>query len=422
MADSQPRGRDQFASWLRAGRLVPDKRIPFVVDWVQRFLRFRHSRSRTEVWRDSLQAFLCDLGKGQAESFQLRQAAEAVTLYFGQYRVQKDPPAPPEEPAEPPPPREPREILKEMERLLRLRHYSPRTERTYLGWARRFLQYAAQSGQAPGARSVAAYLSHLATVRDVASATQNQAFNALLFLCRHVLGVDLGDMGQAVRARRGPKLPVVLSVEEVRAVLGQLQGVNRLILELVYGGGLRVGEVVELRVKDLDFDAGAVTVRAGKGDTDRTTLLPARVTDELRRHLSRVQRQHTRDLDAGAGKAPLPRALRLKYPGAEREWAWQFVFPAQALRRDDDGTIRRWHVTTAAVQKAMKRAVRASRVGKNASVHTLRHSFATHLLMRGVDIRRIQELLGHRNVETTMIYTHVMRTMAPDLRSPLDEL
>ncbi|MBT3341376.1 MAG: integron integrase [Gemmatimonadetes bacterium] len=308
-----------------------------------------------------------------------------------------------------------------MGRLMQLRHYSPRTESCYVGWARRFLQHQ-QPDSAPTAEDVKAYLSHLATRRNVSASTQNQAFSALLFLCRHVYHIELQDMGSTVRARRGSKLPVVLSVEETKSILCQLQGVTRLMLELVYGGGLRVSEVVGLRVKDLDFDAHSVTVRSGKGDHDRTTFLPQRVATDLRRHLERVKRLHVRDLAAGVGEVPMPSALARKYPHAGKEWAWQYVFPSRKLALDETGIIRRWHVSTSAVQKAMKAAVRKSGIAKMAGVHTLRHGFATHLLMRGVDIRRIQDLLGHRSVETTMIYTHVVRTMAPDLRSPLDEL
>lgn len=419
MSKVRARGRDGFIAWLKQRNLVSEKRIPFVVDWVERFMRLRSSRPRSERWKDTLELFLQDLSAGQAADFQLRQAAEAVTLYFGQYRGLQDPPVSPSAPTSP---LTPRKALEEMSRLMRLRHYSPRTEETYVGWARRFLAHLRRTGSQPSADEVSTYLSHLATARDVAAATQNQAFNALLFLCRHIYDIDLGDMGSAVRARRGPKLPIVLSVEEVRSILDQLSGIHRILLEMIYGGGLRVSEVVCLRVKDIDFDAGTITVRSGKGDTDRTTLLAERVRPALRSHLSRVRRQHQRDLAAGAGRVPMPSALRRKYPQAEAEWGWQYAFPANRLQPDKEGVIHRPHLSTAVVQKAMKAAVRKADVGKMASVHTLRHSFATHLLQKGVDIRQIQELLGHKSVDTTMIYTHVMRTMAPDLRSPLDEL
>ncbi len=410
-----------FEHWLRQHRLVAENRIGFTLAWVKRFLRLRATRSG-EGWRDSLEAFLRDLSEGQTFDWQLRQAADAVTLYCGQFCVQQGTRLFPQgrSQAQPPTPA-PQEALAEMRRLMQLRHYSPRTESCYLGWARRFLRHRHSEG-VPTPDDLKTYLSYLATRRNVASATQNQAFSGLLFLFRHVYHIELEDMGSTVRARRGPKLPVVLSVEETKSILGQLHGVTRLMLELIYGGGLRVSEVVILRVKDIDFDLRTVTVRSGKGDRDRTTFLPARAVSGLRRHLERVKRLHARDLAAGVGDAPMPSALARKYPNAGKEWAWQFVFPSKKLAADEDGVIRRWNVSTSTVQKAMKTAIRKSGVAKMASVHTLRHSFATHLLMRGVDIRRIQDLLGHKSVETTMIYTHVMKTMAPDLRSPLDEL
>jgi integron integrase len=315
-------------------------------------------------------------------------------------------------------------LLVELERLLRLRHYARRTQRAYLGWARRYLRYLGNGRSTPPTPEDAkAFLSHLATHGRVSASTQNQAFNALLFLHRHVLCIDLGDMAATVRARRGQKLPVVLSIDEVRAILAQLTGTRRLMVEMIYGGGLRLSELRQLRVKDIDFDASTIAVRSGKGDKDRVTLLPQRLQPVLREHLQKVRTLHERDLTAGAGEALLPDALRRKYPNAGREWAWQFAFPSSKLAVDaETKTIRRWHVAGATVQKAMKAAVRKAQITKPASVHTMRHSFATHLLMRGIDMRRIQELLGHKSIETTMIYTHVLPTIAPDLRSPLDQL
>jgi integron integrase len=309
-----------------------------------------------------------------------------------------------------------------MRRLLELRHYAPRTQQSYLGWAERFLHYLDKQTTGPiTAEDTRAFLSSLATRQHVAASTQNQAFNALLFFFRNVLGLELTDMAATVRARQGRRLPVVLSLDETRAVLAQLAGVPRLMLELVYGAGMRLNEVVTLRVKDIDFDAGTITLRAAKGDKDRTTFLPEKVGRTLRQHLEAVKVKHDQDLAAGAGEAPLPGALARKYPTAGREWPWQFVFPSHRLETGD-GIIRRWHVAAATVQKAMRAAVRRADIDKPATVHSLRHSFATHLLMQGADIRRVQDLLGHRSVETTMVYTHVLQIMAPNLRSPLDEL
>lgn len=412
-----------FGDWIRQRRLAPEHRIPHLERWVVRFRRLVRLRPR-DAWQDLLHIFLEDLAQADTPDWQIRQAAEAVSLFCGQFPGASRPATRAETPSPKDAPLDAAATLAELGRLLRLRHYSPRTERTYTGWARRYLQYLAATGSpSPGTETAKAYLSYLATRGRVAASTQNQAFNALLFLHRHVLQIDLGDMGATVRARRGERLPLVLTVDEVRAVLAKLTGTRRLMLELIYGGGLRLNELVRLRVKDIDFDAGTLKVHCGKGDKDRVTLLPRRLKPGLEEHLTKVKALHERDLAAGAGEAPLPDALGRKYPAAGREWAWQFVFPSAKLAPDVPArTIRRWHASEATVQKAMKMAVRKSGIAKPASVHTLRHSFATHLLLQGVDIRRIQQLLGHKSVETTMIYTHVLPTVAPAVSSPLDQL
>lgn len=412
---------DGFSGWLRERRLAPDNRIPYFVWWVERFLRLRLTRPR-ESWEDTLHVFLDDLGAGGTADWQVRQAADAVSLYCGQFwstaEEGGDAGTPTGKPA-----LDPGDAIDEMRRLLRLRHYSPRTERSYVGWAGRFFRYLEKTASAPPTSAdVKAYLSFLATRRKVSASTQNQAFNALLFLFRYVLQTDLGDMTTTVRAKRGRKVPVVLSQEETRDLLNRLRGTRRLLLELTYGSGLRLSELVTLRVKDIDIEGGSLTVRSAKGDKDRVTILPRKLRPTLRAHLATVKATHEHDLAAGAGEAPMPNAPERKYPGAGREWGWQFAFPSSKLSPDINGRIRRWHVAEATVQKAMKDAVRRARIAKPASVHTLRHSFATHLLMQGVDIRRIQELLGHRSVETTMIYTHALQSLAPDVRSPLDDL
>jgi len=419
--------------------------------------------------------FLEDLGDGRYKPWQVRQAGDAVTLYCGQFCEQMDTPVIPNEPTRiksesrgkrSPSPAEKgevedgagregggsrgsephrersgaspelvcgtpaaqdmlthAEILAEARRILRLRHYAGSTERSYLGWSRRFLKYVGRSGeQLPTGDDVQAFLSRLAVQGKVSASTQNQALHAVLFLLRHVLMIDPGDLSSTVRARQGKKLPVVLLPDETRAVLAQLKGAHRLMLELVYGAGLRLGELVELRVKDLDFGAGTVMVRDGKWDKDRVTFLPKRLAPDLKAHLEEVKVIHERDLGAGAGEAPLPDALERKYTNAGCEWGWQFVFPSSRLQVDDAGKVRRWHVAAASVQRAMKQAVRRSGIAKPASVHSLRHSYATALLTKGADIRRVQDLLGHKSVETTMIYLHVLQSMAPDLESPLDDL
>ncbi|MDO9558773.1 MAG: integron integrase, partial [Syntrophales bacterium] len=303
------------------------------------------------------------------------------------------------------------------------------TERTYMEWFRRFHTYVTgikrKDWQIHGVdeTDVRDFLSHLAVRQSVSSSTQNQAFNALLFLFREVIKIDLQDLGKTVRAKRGPKLPVVLTQEEVRKLLDQLTGRDLLIVQLLYGTGMRLMEVARLRVQDIDFGLNSIVVRAGKGDKDRITVMPEAVKETLKEHLGRVMKIHEKDLEKGYGKVYLPEALDRKYPNAAKEWGWQYVFPAASLSVDPrSGKVRRHHISPSSIQKIVADAVRKAGIVKHASVHTLRHSFATHLLMNGVNIREVQELLGHKNVETTMIYTHVLRNMSKAPMSPLDVL
>jgi integron integrase len=320
------------------------------------------------------------------------------------------------------------ELLDRLKERLRLRHYAYSTERSYLDWCARFRRYATEvkgrSGPAEWvSEDVRDFLSRLAVVGRVSASTQNQAFHALLFLFREGLGRSLDDIRETVRAKRGVRLPVVLSREEVRRIFAAMSGGSRLILELLYGTGMRLMELARLRVQDVDFDRSTLYIRAAKGDKDRTTMLPKSVRDPLRRHLEEVRTLHAADLARGYGEVHLPEALDRKYPGAGHEWAWQYVFPSDRLSVDPrSGKVRRHHLSDTAIQQTMARAVVRAGLAKHATVHTLRHSFATHLLMKGVNIREVQELLGHKNVETTMIYTHVLRDMANAPVSPLDDL
>jgi integron integrase len=320
-------------------------------------------------------------------------------------------------------PRRPR-LLDRVRDALRLRHYSRRTERAYLGWIRRYvLVHGKRHPVDMGAEEVSRFLSSLAVQGKVGASTQNQALAALLFLYGPVLGVDLPWLDDLVRAARPQRLPVVLSRDEVRAVLLALRGTARLMAVLLYGAGLRLLECARLRVQDVDFSANQIIVRSGKGDKDRVTLLPAAVRGALQRHLERVRAQHERDLDAGAGWVELPHALAQKYPNAGREWPWQWVFPATRIYVDPTTRQRRrHHLHETVLQRAVHRAVRQAGLTKPASCHTFRHSFATHLLEDGYDIRTVQELLGHRDVRTTMIYTHVLNRGPAAVRSPLDGL
>ena len=317
---------------------------------------------------------------------------------------------------------QPPKLLDRLREAVRLRHYSPRTEEAYVGWTRRFIVFHGRRHPRDlGAREVTAFLTHLAATGSSAS-TQNQALSAILFLFEVVLGRRLPWMDAIVRAQRPVRLPVVLSRSEVTALLGQLRRPSWLMAGLMYGSGLRVMECVELRVKDLHFDRGELTVRDGKGGKDRITMLPAAIRPALVAHLRQVKAQHERDLAAGSGSVALPGSLARKYPDAGREWAWQWVFPATRQYVDGaTGARRRHHLHETVVQRAVKEAARAAGLTRPATCHSLRHSFATHLLEAGYDIRTIQELLGHRDVSTTMIYTHVLNRGGRGVRSPLDE-
>ncbi len=315
-------------------------------------------------------------------------------------------------------------LLHSMRANLRLRHFSPRTEEAYVSWVRRFVRFhGLRHPREMGEREVVAFLTHLAVERHVSSSTQGQALAALLFLYRHVLDRPLAGLGPIPRARAPVRLPVVLTRLEVQRVLAGLQGVMRLVGSLLYGSSLRLLECLTLRVKDLDLERGELRIRRGKGAKDRVTVLARTALGPLERHLEDVRRLHSRDVAEGAGWVELPDALARKYPNAGRLWPWQWVFPARRryLERAT-GRMRRHHLHESAVQRAMVEAVRASGIGKRATCHTLRHSFATHLLEAGYDIRTVQELLGHRDLSTTMIYTHVLNRGGRGVESPADVL
>lgn len=318
---------------------------------------------------------------------------------------------------------EPR-LLDRVRDALRRGHYSPRTEAQYLLWIRRYILFHAKRHPLEmGSAEVERYLTHLAVTQKVSASTQNQALSALLFLYGRVLERPLGTVSGVVRARMPSRLPVVLSRDEARAVIGHLQGAIRLIVVLLYGAGLRLNEALDLRVKDVDFDRRQITVRRGKGAKDRLVPLPDAIREPLRAHLQRVKTQHDADLARGFGRVALPDALDRKFPHADREWVWQFLFPAARVCDDPRwGPPTRYHLHETAVQREVKRAVAAAGVAKRVGCHTFRHSFATHLLEDGYDIRTIQELLGHADVSTTMLYTHVANRGALGVRSPADRL
>lgn len=309
-----------------------------------------------------------------------------------------------------------------LRRVLRVAHYAIKTEKSYTQWWERFEKFAGDRPEAElGADEVRGFLEDLAVERHVSAATQKQALNALVFVFGQVLGRPLGNLGDMILAQPKRRLPCVLTVEEVDRVLAELDGVPSLVGQLLYGSGLRLLEALRLRFKDVEFQSGQIVVRDGKGEKDRVTVLPEAIREPLLEHLRGVWRLHQQDLNSGGGRVQLPYALAVKYPKADREWCWQFVFPAAGLSKDPrSGAIRRHHLHETTMQRAMHEAVRRSGVAKPASSHTMRHSFATHLLESGHDIRTVQELLGHSDVATTMIYTHVMNRPGIGVRSPLD--
>ena len=315
-----------------------------------------------------------------------------------------------------------KKLLDQVRHMIRVKHFSIRTEQAYVHWIRQFILFNGKQHPIDMAESeVSKFLTFLAVNKKVAASTQNQALSAILFLYRRVLKKELGWLDDVERAKRPSKLPVVFTRNEVKQILAGLEGSKWLMASLFYGSGLRLMECLRLRVKDLDFEYNQITVRGGKGNKDRVTMLPVALNGPLRRHLEKVKAIHDADIKAGFGRVFLPFALKRKYPNADREWGWQFVFPASKRYRDPETkTVTRFHIHESVIQRAVKEARRKSSIVKHGGCHTFRHSFATHLLEDGYDIRTVQELLGHKDVSTTMIYTHVLNKGGKAVRSPMD--
>lgn len=420
----------EFQQFLVVKGFTSKRHAPFYARWASKFLAYSNENREPDL-KKKIENFIAHLLKDQnIADWQVDQARDALKLYIYHYdgnelskldtdrsqnvnNTRLDLP----------------QVLISLRNSIRIKHYAYKTERSYIDWVKRFYEYVSKikkkNMQKEGLTSedVRDFLSHLALKLKVSSSTQNQAFNALLFLFREVLMTELADLKKTVRAKRGPKLPVVLSKEEMGQVFDCASGKDLLFLQLLYGTGMRLMELVLLRVQDVDFDSSLIFIRSSKGDKDRTTILPEAVKDRLREHFKEVKTLHEKDLKDGHGEVFLPFALERKYPNANKEFGWQYAFPSVKLSIDPAcGKIRRFHMSEKTIQTAMSEAVKNAGITKHATVHTLRHSFATHLLLDGVNIRNVQELLGHSHVETTMIYTHVIRDITNVPQSPLDKL
>jgi len=315
-----------------------------------------------------------------------------------------------------------RKLLDQIRDAIRLKHYSYSTEKTYVHWARRYILFHNKRHPAEmGAVEIETFLTHLAKEDNVSASTQNQALNALLFLYRSVLKIDLAIPIHALRAKRSEHLPTVLSKEETAQVLSGMHGLHQLMAKLLYGSGLRLMECLRLRVKDIDFEQSQIIVREGKGEKDRATMLPSSLVEPLKTQIAYIRNLHELDLEQGFGSVELPFALARKYPNADKEFAWQYIFPSDRRSTDPrSGIIHRHHLDPSGLQRAVRAAAKLAKIDKPVSPHTFRHCFATHLLEAGYDIRTVQELLGHKDIKTTMIYTHVLNRGPKAVRSPLD--
>ncbi|MFB3887804.1 MAG: integron integrase [Thermodesulfobacteriota bacterium] len=419
-----------FEEFLSKLGTVPKDKIKFHIHWVRRFLKFNNyqleniNSARVSQYLDSLDA------DEKIADWQVKQAADAVILYVEEYlkrSLQQLPPQAKDSATESTDPQKSiqwKQITEEAKNAIRLRHFSLSTEKTYLGWIARFKTFLKdRDPHLLEANDMKKYLTHLALYGRVSASTQNQAFNGLLFLYRNILHKEVDDLTSVPRAKRKMNLPTVLSRDEVKSLLSYLDGVFLLMGQLMYGCGLRLTECLRLRIKDVDFENNLLMVRSGKGEKDRALMIPEKTKEGLSKHVASLKEIHDHDLKMGYGEVSLPDAMEKKYRNAPKEWGWQWVFPSEKLSVDPrSGKVMRWHIHPSAIQRAVKEAVLKAKIPKRASCHTLRHSFATHLLEAGHNIRTIQELLGHKHVNTTMIYTHVIRRKPSELRSPLDGL
>jgi integron integrase len=407
-----------FQRFLSAGHRVSSNKVPFYLGWVRQCFAYCKKKPMESLNNDEVRKFISKLSKYK-EKWQIEQAKEAVELYrFYRDRPSKDSTSTPSIKLKW------EAISDDMVNIIRLRHLSLATERSYISWVRSFRHYLGSVLPSSLNEShLKSFLTYLAVERRVAASTQNQAFNALLFLYKNVLDKELKDVSDGIRAKRKRYLPVVLSRQEIGNLFSHLSGINRLSGRVVYGCGLRLRECLKLRVKDIDFDRDCVVIRGGKGDKDRQTVLPKCLKEDLKSQLKMIKPLFLKDRENDVSGVELPYALERKLPNAGKEWAWQWVFPSQKLSVDPRSRIvRRHHIHPSNLQKHIRKAAKEAVINKRVTVHTLRHSFATHLLEDGCDIRTIQALLGHSNIRTTMIYTHVAATNIIGVGSPLDKI
>jgi len=407
----------EFSDYLTTQCKIKSKQLPFYLNWVNDCYGFLNCSDENQLVWEKVQKYLYHLEKNR-EPWQVKQAEYALRLYkYFQTKIDKGSECENENNKI-----EWDKVFKQTKNLLRLQQKSLSTEKTYMHWIKRFSLFCtAKSPEEVDGEALKSFLSFLAVERRIGASTQNQAFNALLFLYKYVLCVDIGDISDTVRARRKKRLPVVLTRREVSMVIDELNDVYRLMAELIYGSGLRLMECMRLRIQDIDQERGVLIVRSGKGDKDRQTLLPDKVKDGLIDHLERLNKIYEKDRIDNLPGVALPGALDRKYPNAGKEWRWFWLFPSKNLSTDPrSGIIRRHHIYPGSLQKKIGKAVNNAGVVKRVTVHTLRHSFATHLVENGYDIRTVQELLGHSSVQTTMIYTHVAQKNKLGVKSPLD--
>jgi integron integrase len=408
---------EQFKSYLLSKNLIDEKKAGFYVSWVNQFYTFCKKRPSDTITTEDIEGYLKHLSRSR-EDWQVDQASKAINLY--QYFKDRENTTRNKEGQGVS--TQWKAVAEEMQKMLRLMHRSYRTEQAYISWVRRF--YLFMKGRSPyslEAKDVKDFMTYLAVERDVAISTQNQAFNAILFLFRYILDKKIDDISDAIRAKKNKRLPVVLTKSEIGRLFGKLSGVHLLMAKVIYGCGLRLRECLQLRVKDIDFERKAVTIRSGKGDKDRETVLPESLKETLHEQFNKARKVYEKDRKNNAPGVQLPNALERKYPNAGKEWAWFWVFPSGTLSVDPlTKIVRRHHLYSDVLQKNIRHAGILAKIPKHITVHTLRHSFATHLLEKGYDIRTIQDLLGHKDLNTTMIYTHIMSKNKLGITSPLD--